>query len=139
MILIIEVWWHKSLYIKHLLYKFTSLINQNLHIMSLKKQFVKSRKKCKVTFQLPIKATNGGTEVKVVGDFNDWSWEKGIPMKVKKDAFVAETELPMGQSYQFRYLIDAREWENEWDADNYISTPFGVENSVVESRMEEMK
>lgn len=107
--------------------------------MSLKKQFVKSRKKCKVTFQLPIKATNGGSEVKILGDFNDWSWENGIAMKAKKDNFVAETELPIGQSYQFRYLIDDRDWENDWEADNYVPTPFGVDNSVVETTMEETK
>ena len=49
--------------------------------MSLKKRFVKSRKKCKVIFQLPIKVVNSGTEVKVLGDFNCWSWENGISLR----------------------------------------------------------
>ena len=118
---------------------FIKLSNQKSQIMSVKKRFIKSRKKYNVTFQLPHKTVNSGTAVKVLGDFNDWSWEKGIPMEAKKDIYVAEAELPIGQSYQFRYLIDDQEWENDWDADNYISTPFGVENSVVETRMEEMK
>ena len=102
-----------------------------IHIMSLKKQFVKTRKKCKVTFQLPVKAANGGKEVRVLGDFNDWSWEEGIPMNAQKHVYSAEAELPMNQSFQFRYMIDERDWENDWEADDYVPTPFGVDNSVV--------
>ena len=49
--------------------------------MSLKKRFVKSRKKCKVTFQLPVKSVDSGTEVKVLGDFNYWSWKNGTSLR----------------------------------------------------------
>jgi 1,4-alpha-glucan branching enzyme len=104
--------------------------------MALKKEFVKSRDKCKVTFQLPAKATNGGKKVKVVGDFNDWSWETGLSMKKKGDAYVAKMEFPIGGYYQYRYMIDGQDWENDWDADGYVDTPYGSENSVVSTSME---
>jgi len=99
--------------------------------MSLKKQFVKSKKKCKVTFQLPVKATNGGKEVRLLGDFNDWSWEQGIPMKKSRHTYSTVVELPIDQTFEFRYLVDNRDWENDWEADGYSPTPFGVENSIV--------
>ena len=97
----------------------------------LKKQFAKSKPTCKVTFTLPKEAVNGGKEVKLLGDFNDWNWENGYPMKASKNEFKTVVELEAGREYQFRYLIDNTSWENDWAADNYMPTPFGVENSVV--------
>jgi hypothetical protein len=40
-------------------------------------------------------------------------------------------ELESGKEYQFRYLINGETWENDFEADAYAPTPFGVENSVV--------
>ena len=41
-------------------------------------------------------------------------------------------ELKPGREYQFRYLIDGRQWENDWHADKYVQSPIGdSENSVV--------
>lgn len=99
--------------------------------MGLKKQFLKSKSACKVTFTLPVEAVNGAKDVRVLGEFNDWNWKKGVPMKAKKGEFTAEVELAAGKNYQFRYLLDNKTWENDWAADNYVPTPFGVKNSVV--------
>lgn len=104
--------------------------------MSVEKHFCNKTNKCKVVFHLPTKATNG-TKVKVVGDFNNWDAKNGIPMEVKNDEFIAEAELPIDQTYQYRYLIDDRDWENDWDADAYFPTEFGVDNSVVDTHVEE--
>ena len=100
--------------------------------MSLKKQFLKSKPVAKVTFNLPKEATNGKSKVVVVGDFNNWDVEKAVPMKSVKGGYSAVMELETGRNYQFRYLIDNVKWENDWAADDYIATPFGVDNSVVE-------
>ena len=59
---------------------FIKLSNQKSQIMSVKKRFIKSRKKYNVTFQLPHKTVNSGTAVKVLGDFKGWSWENGISL-----------------------------------------------------------
>jgi hypothetical protein len=42
-------------------------------------------------------------------------------------------ELAKGNSYQFRYLIDGNNWQNDWHADRYVPNPFGGENSVIET------
>ena len=99
--------------------------------MGLKKQFLKSKPVCKVTFSLPKEAANGAKEVKVLGEFNNWEWNAGVPMKAKNGEFTAVVELATGKNYQFRYQMDNKNWENDWNADNYIPTPFGVDNSVV--------
>ncbi len=97
--------------------------------MSLKKQFSKS--KCKVTFTLPKQAVEGAKNVKVLGEFNEWDPKTGVKMKAMKNEFKAIVELPVGRDYQFRYLINDTIWENDWNADNYVATPYGVDNSVV--------
>jgi predicted flap endonuclease-1-like 5' DNA nuclease len=97
----------------------------------LKKQYLKNKPSCKVTFSLPKEAVNGGSEVRILGDFNNWAWEKGATMKASKSEYKAVVELSAGRQYEFRYLIDGTTWVNDWKADAYLTTPFGVENSVV--------
>jgi 1,4-alpha-glucan branching enzyme len=99
--------------------------------MSLQKHFIKSKHACKVTFSLPKEATNGFKDVKILGDFNNWEKELAIPMKAENGGFKASLELNPGREYEFRYLINDETWENDWDADKYSMTPYGVENSVV--------
>ena len=99
--------------------------------MSLQKQFLKSKKEYKVTFSLPKEAAMEAKEVKVVGDFNNWRKDKGILMKLKDGQFTASINLKPGKEHQFRYLIDNERWVNDWKADKYVATPFGVDNSVV--------
>lgn len=97
----------------------------------LTKSFSKTKPVCKVTFTLPIEAAKGGKDVRVLGDFNNWSWEKGAKMKAGKEAFSTALELEAGKSYQFRYLIDNHVWENDWAADDYATAALGMTNSVV--------
>ncbi len=99
--------------------------------MSLQKKFNKSNHACTVTFCLPKEAVNGAHDIKLLGDFNDWDIAKAIPMKAKNGAYLASINLKPDQEYQFRYLLDGAIWENDWEADRYAPTPFGVENSVV--------
>ncbi len=100
--------------------------------MSLKKQFLKSGSICKVTFRLPREAAGEARTVHVVGEFNNWDIY-ATPMKCLKDgSFTVTINLEQGREYQFRYLIDEMNWENDWDADKYLPSHFGnCENSVV--------
>lgn len=107
--------------------------------MGLKKQFLKSRKACKVTFYLSAEAVKGANNVKILGDFNNWEKDKGVPMKIKDGVYWATVELDTGKDYQFRYLIDDVIWENDWAADKYVEGPFGEENSVVMTYTAEAK
>ncbi len=97
----------------------------------LKKQYLKNKSICKVTFSLPLEATHTAKEVKLLGDFNGWDESLAISMKASKIDFSATVELEAGRQYEFRYLLDNQRWENDWEADGYVPTPFGVYNSVV--------
>jgi len=69
--------------------------------------------------------------VHLVGDFNDWN--KSItPMKrLKNGSFTATLYLRPDCEYEFRYLLDGITWENDPQADKYVSNVYGSENSVV--------
>ncbi len=101
--------------------------------MSLKKQYLKSKPLCKVTFRLSADEAKNADCAKLVGDFN--SWDKTVtPMKkLKNGDFTQTVSLDTDQEYQFRYLLDDAEWENDWEADSYVPSPISLEdNSVVQ-------
>jgi len=100
--------------------------------MSLKKQFMKSKPICKVTFHLSKEAVAQAKKVALVGDFNEWN-PSATPMKKQKDGgFSVTLNLEQGREYQFRYLLDDTIWENDWCADKYVPSAVGdADNSVV--------
>lgn len=100
--------------------------------MSLKKAYAKDKASCKVTFELPEAAAPGSALVYLVGDFNNWN-ETSTPMKRSDDGvWTIVLSLQSGREYFFRYLIDGQRWENDWNADKYVKSPYSdVENSVV--------
>jgi len=98
----------------------------------LKKQYLKTKPICKVTFVLPQEAAPEAQEVRLLGDFNAWSWDNGITMKLNGTEYKTTLELETGRNYEFRYLVDGNSWVNDWDADDYVPSPFhGIDNSVV--------
>ncbi|HWP58434.1 MAG TPA: isoamylase early set domain-containing protein [Candidatus Acidoferrales bacterium] len=99
--------------------------------MALKKQYLKNKPGCKVTFTLPKEAAKNASEVYVVGDFNEWNTSTMRMKKLKNGSFTFTTTLERGKEYRFRYLLDGTTWENDWHADKYVSNEFGGENSVV--------
>ena len=101
--------------------------------MALKKTFPKNCPgKCKVTFSVSEEAAHGAETVTIAGDFNSWS-STDTPLKKNKDgSFSVSLTLEVGKEYQFRYLLDGKHWENDWEADKYIPAPFShTDNSVV--------
>lgn len=100
--------------------------------MALEKKYSEDSSLCKVTFSLSNEIAKSAKTVHLVGQFNDWD-EKTTPMKKLKDgSFSVTLDLETGREYQFRYLIDHKIWENDWNADKYVVTHFGdCDNSVV--------
>ena len=98
----------------------------------MKKKYFKTKPYCRVTFQLPKASAASAESVALVGEFNHWQ-ENETPMKkLKNGSFTVDVNLPVGNEYQFRYLIDSARWENDHHADKYVKTPYGnAENSVV--------
>jgi 1,4-alpha-glucan branching enzyme len=100
--------------------------------MTIKKQYLKNKSQCKVTFRVHKEMGNGAKQMHVVGEFNQW--DKGTtPMKHHKDgSFAVTVDLDPNKKYQFRYLADGVNWLNDKDADTYIHCPYGnCENSVI--------
>ena len=97
----------------------------------IKKQYLKAKPVCKVTFRLPKEAAPGAKVVSVVGDFNNWNVKQSRMKKLSNGDYTLTMELPCSKEYSFRYLIDAEKWENDWFADKYIPNEYGGDNSVV--------
>ena len=84
-----------------------------------------------VTFQLP--ASIWAESVHLVGDFNDWNRRAHPLTRTRQDdCWQVTLELERGKSYQFRYLVNGTDWQNDWNADRYVPNAYGGENSVLD-------
>jgi 1,4-alpha-glucan branching enzyme len=101
--------------------------------MAFKKQYLKSKSVCKVTFKLSKEQAHDANVVRLVGDFNQWDLSSPPMKKLKDGGFTTTINLNKDSQYQFRYLLDDKAWENDWDADSYIPSPISfADNSVVQ-------
>ena len=89
--------------------------------------YVKSKKQYKVSFELAQERVGENRDVRVLGTFNDWSWDNGIKLKSGKKGYTGETQLPTG-TYQFRYLVDGHHWVNDDTAETYTDSGHGSTN-----------
>ncbi|TXD50935.1 MULTISPECIES: isoamylase early set domain-containing protein [unclassified Polaribacter] len=96
--------------------------------MAIKKQFLKSKPVCKVTFILPAEEASS---VSVIGTFNEWD-DAATPLKkLKNGSFKGTIDLESGVSHEFRYLVDGA-YINEKEADAFKWSDYaGAENSVL--------
>jgi 1,4-alpha-glucan branching enzyme len=95
----------------------------------LKKNYSKTGRSCRVTFDLPAEVN--AARASVCGDFNEWS-NTANDMKRRKDGrFSTTISLSAGQTYRFKYLLDDHRWENDYAADGYAPNDFGTEDSMV--------
>ena len=103
--------------------------SKNEIVMSIKKQFIKTKPVCKVTFSVEAKEADTAS---VVGDFNSWNPAEGELSKLKNGTFKGVFDLPKDASYEFKYVIDGN-FVNEPEADAYKWNEFaGAENGVLE-------
>lgn len=97
----------------------------------LRKQAIRGDGRVQVTFSLPY--TTRADRISVVGDFNDWDSTATPMVHLRRDAeWTATVELEAGQRYRFRYLLDGKEWLNDWYADDYEDNLYGTSDSVVD-------
>ena len=100
----------------------------------MEKHILKNSNQCSVLFSLPSEVVGAAKEVLLLGDFNDWDFEKPIILRHKKDgSFEGKVKLEIGKDYHFRYFIDHQRWENDRQADRYEASPAypDINNSVV--------
>ena len=85
----------------------------------------------RVTFELP--ANMWAERVNLVGDFNDWDTTATAMTRSRSDAnWKVTVDLEDGNRYRFRYLVDGKEWLNDWHADDHEENPYGSFESVVD-------
>ena len=101
--------------------------------MSINKRFLKSKPVCEVTFRIPQEDGKDFKKASLVGDFNNWDTTVHQMKKIKKDgSFSISVDLPTGSEYQFKYLLDGRQWSVDRTADRQVTSHFSnSENSVV--------
>lgn len=100
--------------------------------MSIKKQVLKSKPLCKVTFKVEKEQANNANAISVLGDFNQWDETAGEMKALKDGSFTLTTELETGRDHHFRYLADGQIWLNEPEADKFLPSGYGeAENSVI--------
>ena len=96
--------------------------------MAIKKQYLKSKPVCKVTFSIEAEEAK---KVSVVGSFNNWNVKKAPLKKLKNGTFKGTIDLEKDSAYEFKYLVDGT-YVNDAAADAYAWNDFaGAENSVV--------
>lgn len=98
----------------------------------LKKEILADKKTCKVTFTIDHGPVSGAKVVSLVGEFNGWDPTADRMKRNKGGSFSKTVKLDCGDRYEFRYVIDDTIWENDAEADDYVPTPFGCDNSVVD-------
>lgn len=86
-----------------------------------------------VIFELP--AGFWADRVALVGDFNGWDPES-LPFHQDRDGcWRLRLALPVGQHYQFLYLVDG-EWCSDYcaaEAGSVVDNPFGGHNCVLDT------
>lgn len=87
--------------------------------------------KVNVTFHIP--PSLWAENVYLVGDFNNWN-RRSLPLQVDPDdGWGITIELEKGRSYEYRYLLDGRQWFNDCNPDRFTASPMGGDNSVLET------
>lgn len=96
-----------------------------------KKDYLKTKPICKVTFKLSRNLIGEATKVALVGDFNHWDPKANPMKKLKEGDFSVAVNLPIDNEFQFKYFVDGTTWVNDDQADKYVSNHIDGDNSVV--------
>jgi 1,4-alpha-glucan branching enzyme len=71
--------------------------------------------------------------VHLVGDFNRWD-DRAHPMRRSAQGWSLTLELPAGAAYAYHFLVDGRDWHNDWQADAYVPNAQGGDSSLLDLR-----
>lgn len=86
----------------------------------------------KITFTVSAEIADNATSGILLGDFNNWEFEKGIALKKQKDGSLKTTVVLESGTYQYRYFLSDGRWVNDGNADAYVySEEFFVDNCLI--------
>lgn len=89
----------------------------------------------KVIVSFHTEALPDAESVHLVGSFNDWQM---VPMKRLKDGrYHKRVFLDPNRKYEFRYLVDGETWINDAEAESYTPNPYGSDNCIVTTNVDE--
>jgi 1,4-alpha-glucan branching enzyme len=97
----------------------------------IKKESMTEKGRVRVTFEL---CSDPWVErVNLVGEFNDWDTTATPMQHDDSDThWTVSVELQTGRRYRFRYLVDGKQWLNDWHADDQVENPYGSCDSVID-------
>ncbi|SOE20653.1 Predicted 5' DNA nuclease, flap endonuclease-1-like, helix-3-turn-helix (H3TH) domain [Spirosomataceae bacterium TFI 002] len=89
--------------------------------------------KTKVDFILPSEIVGEATSGLLLGEFNNWDYNFGFPLKKQKDGSLKTTiSLDAGGRFEYRYLLNDGRWVNDSNADQYVHiSKYQIENCVI--------
>lgn len=90
----------------------------------------------RVTFALP--ASIWADTIHLVGDINNWS-SSATPLQLDDMFWSVSLALEAGRTYRYRYLVDSREWLNDWHIDRDVLSYYGDGISVLTTPVYETK
>jgi 1,4-alpha-glucan branching enzyme len=99
--------------------------------MIAKKQYLKTRPVCKVTFKLKKNQACGAQKVNIAGDFNQWKGSRTPMRALKSGDFTATVVLPKDREYQYRYVLDDHRWMTDEAADKQVFCDFANDRNAV--------
>ena len=88
----------------------------------------------RVVFELP--SCVWADRISVTGEFNDWQQQAHPLTQNRHGVWQVAIDLPIGNSYQFRYMIDGQ-WRTDSHADGFTDNGYGTQNSVVTAELPE--
>jgi len=83
----------------------------------------------RVTFTLPEDIW--ADTIHLVGDFNDWNHTSHPFRRDRAGRWILTVDLDLGRAYQFRYLVDGKDWMNDTQADAHVHNPYGSDNFII--------
>ena len=99
--------------------------------MSIKKQFLKSKDTYKITWSIDKKTAAEAKSINLAGSFNDWSMNSAPFKKLKNGTFKLVMELPKDAEYQFRYVVNGKDWINDDQADGFTDNLTSNEQNCI--------
>ena len=84
--------------------------------MITRKQYLKTKPVCKVTFKMSKRMAKGGRKAAIAGEFNAWDAKQGTMKALKNGDFTVTLPLAPGREYQYRFLVDGHNWITDPDA-----------------------
>jgi 1,4-alpha-glucan branching enzyme len=92
-----------------------------------------AKKKGMVDVTFELSSSMWAERVNLVGDFNDWDTTATPMVRSRSDAnWKVTVEMEAGKRHAFRYLVDGKEWLNDWHADDHLENPYGSYDSIVD-------